>query len=435
MSLLARVQKRALTEKEWMAKALRYNPSSTGREVTISDSMRIAAVYACIRVIAETLGSVPFVTYKRLPADLGKEIDPSYHLYDILHERPNPEQIAMEFRETLTASALTHGDGFAEIVYDGSGRVRELWPLLAGSMEVFRDPSTKAIKYLYTLDSGEKRALRWEQVFHLRNFGGDSLRGYSTIRLFREALALALATEEYGGRFFNNNSRPSGVLESPRAMSTKALERLRDSWEKAHKGLENSHRTAILEGGVTWKPMAMSNNDAQFILARKFQIAEIARIYRVPLHMIGELDKATFSNIEHQGIEFTTHTVRPWATRWEQTTRRDLYDRQPGARTHFSEHNLEGLLRGATKERYDAYHQALTDGWQSVNEVRRRENLNPVPGGDDLRTPLNMAPINEESPAEPEPDAVPDEEIEQNALPSSSEVIAMAYRILRGSRS
>lgn len=410
MSLLGRLVERRvhpMNETEWLLKALGGQATATGRQVGHTDALRIAAVYACIRVISETVASVPFVTYKRIGKN--REVDRNYHLYDVLHSAPNPEMTAIEVREVVTGHAVGRGNGYAEIVYDGLGRVRELWPLLSQYMEVFRRDDNGELAYLYTVPStGEKRALTWRQVFHLRNFGGDGLSGYSTIQLFRETFGLALAQEEFGARFYDNNSRPSGILESPRPMSKTAIARLRESWDAAHKGLTNSHRVAILEGGVTWKQTSISQKDAEYVLGQKFTIAQIARIYRVPLHMIGELDKATFSNIEHQGIEFTTHTIRPWCVRWEQTSQRDLYARQPGARSHYSEHNLEGLMRGSTVDRYNAYHVSLQDGWQSINEVRERENLNPVEGGDDLRVPVNMQTLDQAlKPPEPEPAPAP----------------------------
>jgi HK97 family phage portal protein len=391
MSILGALkrERRALTESEWLLKALGGNVSITGRQVGASDALRISAVYACVRIIAETIASLPLVTYRRL--ERGKERNPRHRLYRLLHDLPNPEMTALELREALTGHAVLRGVAYANIQRDNQGQVTALWPLRPDRMTAFRDPATSAPRYLYTLPSGEQVRLEQQDLLRLRNFGsGDDLNGYSTISLFRETYGLALAAEEYGARFFANDSRPGGVLEVRGKL--KDPERLKESWENAHRSMTDAWRVAILEEGVTWKQIAIPPRDAEFLGLRKFQISEIARIFRVPLHMIAELDRATFSNIEHQAIEFVVHTIRPWAVRWEQAIARDLWPGQVGEQTHFSEHVLDGLLRGDALARAQALAIQRQNGALTANEWREIENRNPLPGGDELLVNGNMLP-------------------------------------------
>jgi HK97 family phage portal protein len=389
-----RRERRALTESEWLLRALGATATATGRQIGANEALHISATYACVRVIAETIGSLPLVVYRRL-ASGGKVRDPGYPLYRLLHDQANPVMTSMEVREALTGHAVLHGNGYAEIERDGGDGIRALWPLRPDRMTVFSDPATDEPRYLYTAPDGRQVAIPWQNVLHLRNFGSGGLTGYSTIELFRESYALALAAEEYGARFFANDSRPGGVLEVPHKL--RDPERLKASWEAAHRGMRESWRVAVLEEGVTWKQIGIPPKDAEFLGLRKFQIAEIARIFRVPLHMIGELDRATFSNIEHQALEFVMHTVRPWAVRWEQVIMRDLFFRQPGARGRFAEHVLDGLLRGDALARAQALAIQRQNGVLTANEWREIENRNPIEGGDALLVNGNMLPIGPDS--------------------------------------
>lgn len=387
--LLALGERRDLTERDWLrGTALWAQDTASGRAVTPAESMQLVAVYACVRVLAETIGTLPLFVYRRLEPR-GRERDNRHPLYSILHERPNPLMTGVEFRECMMGHAALRGNAYAEIVPLAGGGV-ELWPLRPDRMRVVQ-LSDREIGYLYRLPSGEERALPRSRVHHWRGLSSDGLIGYSPVALAREAIGLGLALEEFAARLFGNNARPGGVLQTKDRLSDEGAKRLKASWEEAHRGLEASHRVAILEEGVTWQSVSMNADDAQFLESRKMQTTEIARIFRIPPHLIQDLERATFTNIEHQGLEFVTHTLRPWLVRIEQAIKRDLLAED----SHYAEFLVDGLLRGDIQSRYAAYSVAKQNGWLSANDIRETENLNPISaddGGDTYMVQLNMTP-------------------------------------------
>lgn len=363
-----------------------------GVTMTPDRAVQITAVFAAIRVLAEGLASLPLVVYRRLPGG-GKERAVDHPLYDLLHNQPNPEITSFMFRETLQGHLCTFGNCYAEIETDGRGRIAALWPLQASETEPrWVDGRLYYVTTLPEKFNHERVGLPAERVLHIRGLSPDGLSGYSPIQLARRALGLAAAAEEYGSAFFGNGAQPGGVLEHPAHLSPEAHARLKTDWEVMHQGLENSHRIAILEEGMAYKQTSIPPEDAQFLETRKFQISEIARIYRVPPHMLADLDRATFSNIEHLSLEFVNFTLRPWMVRWEQEILRCLFTRDE-RKTYFAEFLVDGLLRGDIQSRYAAYHTAWQDGWINWNEIREKENLNPIPGGDTHYVPLNMMPV------------------------------------------
>lgn len=346
------------------------------------------AVHNCTRILAETVASLPLPVYRRLPGG-GKERATDHYLYPLLHDQPNPEMTSFEFRETLMGHLALWGNAYAEMERDGAGRVRALWPLRPDRMQIKRDD--RGLRYEYNLPDGKVAVLRQTNIMHVRGLSSNGIVGYSPIRLAREAIGLALATEEFGARFFGQGSRPSGVLEHPGKLSEEAAKRLRKSWEEMHSGLSQAHRVAILEEGMSWKQIGIPPEDAQFLSTREFQVIEIARIFRIPPYLLQDFSRATFSNVEHTAISFVVHTVRPWLVRWEQSFKRDLF--LPGEReTYFAEFLVDGLLRGDIESRYRAYSVARQWGWMSANDVRELENMNPISGGDVYLIPLNMVP-------------------------------------------
>jgi HK97 family phage portal protein len=372
----------------WLVEALGGGKAASGVTVNENTALKSTAVFACVRILAETVASLPLPVYRRLPGG-GKERATDHYLYPLLHDQPNPEMTSFEFRETLMGHLALWGNAYAEIQRNGAGEVVALWPLRPDRMRVSRDD--QGLQYKYTLPDGTTAVLRQRNIMHIRGLSGDGLVGYSPIRMAREAIGLALATEEFGARFFGQGSRPSGVLEHPGKLSKEAKENLRESWERMHSGLSGAHRIAILEEGMKWTQIGIPPEDAQFLETRKFQVTEIARIFRIPPHMLADLERATFSNIEHQSIEFVVHTIRPWLVRWEQAFKRDLF--LPGEREiYFAEFLVDGLLRGDIESRYRAYATARQWGWMSANDVRELENMNPIPGGDVYLIPLNMVP-------------------------------------------
>ena len=356
--------------------------------------MQVAAVFACIRVLAESVASLPLIVYKRRP-DGGKDRDPPHPLYRTLHDRPNRWQTGFEFREMLMGHAALRGNAYAAIKATGGQAVAELTPLHPDRVIPFRAPDG-LIAYEHTPLEGPRRILLQPEMLHIRGLSDDGICGLSPIKLHREAIGLALVTEEHGARLFANGAQLGGVLQHPGKLQPEAVERLKKSWEARYSGVGNAHRTAVLEEGMTWNKVGMTSEDAQFLESRHYQVTEIARIFRIPPHMIGDLSKATFSNIEHQALEFVVHTLRPWLVRWEQAILRDLFT-EPDQETHFVEFLVDGLLRGDTQSRYNAYAVGRQWGWLSANDIRRLENLNPIEqGGDDYFQPLNMASMTQD---------------------------------------
>ena len=371
--------------------SLSQSETATGISVDESKALAATAVFACVRILAETVASLPLLVY-RSKSDGGKERAKSHYLYPILHDIANPEMTSFELREALMGHVCLWGNAYGEIEF-GGGQVLAIWPLRPDRMQVERKGGQ--LLYRYTVvdkQSGSRvETLPAQRVLHIHGLGFNGVSGYSVIGYGRQAVGLALATEEYGARFYGNNASPGGVLEHPGKLNEEAHKRMRTSWDDAHKGLSKSHRIAILEEGVTYKQVGIPPQDSQYLETRKFQSIEITRMYRVPPHMVGDLDRASFSNIEHQSIEFVTHTIRPWVVRWEQALNMDLLTPDE-RRSYFAEFLVDGLLRGDIQSRYQAYATARQNGWMSANDVRGLENMNPIEGGDVYLIPLNMVP-------------------------------------------
>lgn len=361
------------------------NKSATGKAVTANTALQSSAVFACVRVLAETIASLPLFVYRSTPN--GKEKAYDHPCYYMLHDLANEEMTSFTFRETMMTHLLLWGNAYAEIEYNKAGLAKGLWPLRPDQTWPERDPTTGELVYKTILPDGKGVVLPKERVLHIVGLSLDGLVGVSPIRMAREAIGLSLAAEEFGARFFGDGARPGGILEHPGKLSKEARENLRQSWEYMHQGLDKSHRIAILEEGITYKQIGIPPEDAQFLETRRFQIEEIARIFRVPLHLIQDLSHATFSNIEHQSIDFVVHTVRPWLVRWEQALNWKLFY---NSTKFWAEFNVEGLLRGDIESRYRAYATARQWGWMSVNEIRELENMNRIPNGDIYLQPLNM---------------------------------------------
>lgn len=405
------------SENSWLRGIFNFNDSVAGIPVDEFNALNVTAVFACVRILAESIASLPLPVYKML-ATGGKDRATDHYLYSILHDQPNPEMSSFELRETMMGHVLLWGNAYAEIVRDGAGQVAELWPLRPDRMFIWRDPDTHKLQYIYSVKSSfdltmepQKVVMDPSQVLHIRGLGYDGVRGYSPITLNKEGIGLALATQEYGARFFGNGARPSGILSTAKPMSAEAKKFLREDWQGAYGGLSNSQRVAILEDGMSWQSIGVPPETAQFLATRTFQLNEVARMFRVPPHLLQELTRSTHNNIEHQGIDFVIHTIRPWTVRWEQAFRRSLF--RPAERaTYFAEFLLDGLLRGDMASRYAAYAVGRQWGWLSANEVRDRENMNPIDpddgDGDGYLTPLNMVPETE-APGAPADDLPPDD--------------------------
>lgn len=372
--------------------------STSGKVVTERSAMQMTAVYSCVRILAEAIAGLPLHLY-RYRDDGGKEKAIDHPLYLLLHDEPNPEMSSFVFRETLMTHLLLWGNAYAQIIRNGKGEVVALYPLMPNKMSVDRD-SDGHLYYTYQrsneealIAEGTKVVLSPKDVLHIPGLGFDGLVGYSPIAMAKNAIGLAIATEEYGSKFFANGATPSGILEYPGTV--KDPEKVRDSWTRGFSGSGNAHKVAVLEEGMKYTPISISPEQAQFLETRKFQINEIARIFRVPPHMVGDLDKSSFSNIEQQSLEFVKYTLDPWVVRWEQSIQRTLLQDEEKPR-YFVKFNLEGLLRGDYQSRMNGYATARQNGWMSANDIRKLENLDRIPpesGGDLYLINGNMLPL------------------------------------------
>ncbi len=372
-----------------------FGSTTSGKIVNERTALQTTAVYACVRILAEAIASLPLSVYQT--TGLGKEKAINHNLYHLLHDEPNSEMTSFVFRETLMSHLLLWGNAYAQIIRDQNGKVLSLYPLLPNKMSVNRD-SRGNIYYVYTRDSDETPSLAGYgefylsdyEVLHIPGLGFDGLIGYSPIAMAKNAIGMSLATEEYGASFFANGATPGGVLEHPRIV--KDPQRIRESWNSVYQGTKNAHKVAVLEEGMKYQSIGISPEQAQFLETRKFQINEIARIFRVPPHMVGDLEKSSFSNIEQQSLEFVKYTLDPWVTRWEQAMQKALL--LPGEKSQYSiKFNVDGLLRGDYQSRMNGYAIARQNGWMSANDIRELENMNlisPEEGGDIYMVNGNM---------------------------------------------
>lgn len=358
-----------------------FGPSTSGKNVNEFTAMQTTAVYACVRILSETLAALSLQLYRYTSG--GKERVYDHPLYHLLHDEPNPEMTSFIFRETLMSHLLIWGNAYAQIIRDKLGRVQGLYPLRPDKMTVCRDENGQ-IYYIYTKTTDENPAikpygqvpLRKDEVLHIPGLGFDGLVGYSPIAMARNAVGMTMACEEYGASFFANGASPSGVLEHPGVLKDPA--KVRDSWNAVYQGSANAHKVAVLEEGMKYQQIGIPPEEAQFLETRKFQLNEIARLYRIPPHMIGDLDKSSFNNIEQQSMEFVKYTLDPWVIRWEQAMQKALFLPEE-KKQFFLKFNVNGLMRGDYESRMTGYSIGRQNGWLSANDIREMEDMNPVP--------------------------------------------------------
>ena len=372
--------------------------SSSGKAVTERSAMQMTAVYSCVRILSEAVAGLPLQIYKYTDAG-GKEKAIDHPLYHLLHDEPNPEMSSFVFRETLMTHLLLWGNAYAQIIRNGKNEVIALYPLMPNKMTVDRDVNGQ-LYYTYfrgtdeaIKDKEQFVTLRPSDVLHIPGLGFDGLVGYSPIAMAKNAIGMAIACEEYGAKFFANGAAPGGVLEHPGTI--KDPQRVRESWQSTFGGSGNANKIAVLEEGMKYTPIGISPEQAQFLETRKFQINEIARIFRVPPHMVGDLEKSSFSNIEQQSLEFVKYTLDPWVIRWEQSITRALLS-PTEKKKYFVKFNLEGLLRGDYQSRMNGYAIGRQNGWMSANDIRELENLDRIPdeeGGNLYLINGNMLPL------------------------------------------
>lgn len=367
--------------------------TAAGVPVDADRALEADGVLECVQVIAETLATLPLIVYRRT-ADGGKERAPDHPVYELLHRAPNGWQTAFEFVEQMQAHLLIRRNSYAEILRDGNGTPVALEPLHPATVTVER-LDTGRLRYSVRQPNGAPpRRLLQEEVFHLRGLSLDGITGLDLIQKKRESIAVALAAEKFGARYFKLGAATSGVFETPKGLSDKALKHLRESLDKMHAGFENAWRPVILEDGLTFKQTGANAKDAQLVELRQVQRKIIASFFRVPPHKIGILDDATFSNIEQQALEFVSDTLMGPVRRWEAKINRELLgpESSPDGEEYFAEFLLEGLLRAETAARYQAYNLGIQAGFLTRNEARVAENRNPLPGLDTPLEPLNMQP-------------------------------------------
>lgn len=367
--------------------SLLFGRTTSGKTVNERTALQTTAVYACVRILSETIASLPLHVYRYTEG--GKTKDTEHALYTLLHDEPNPDMTSFVFRETLMSHLLIWGNAYSQILRDRSGQVIGLYPLLPDQMSVHRSEKGK-LYYVYNRyeednpNFQEKGSivLSQEEVLHIPGLGFDGLIGYSPIALAKNAVGMTLACEEYGASFFGNGANPGGVLEHPGILKDPA--KVRDSWNAVYQGTRNAHKVAVLEEGMSYKQIGIPPEEAQFLETRKFQINEIARLFRIPPHMVGDLEKSSFSNIEQQSLEFVKYTLDPWVVRFEQALKKSLLLPEE-KKTHFIKFNVDGLLRGDYQSRMNGYAIGRQNGWLSTNDIRELEELNPIPpeeGGD-----------------------------------------------------
>ena len=360
---------------------------NSGEQVDEKSAMQIATVYACVRLLADSVAQLPLHLFRVVGED-GQEKAKDHPLYNILYRQPNPEMTDFSFKEVLMTHLLLWGNAYVQIIRDGKNNVLGLYPLLPENVEIDRDARGNLyyIYHAYTDETpGEKNKdlyFRRDEILHVPGLGFNGLIGFSPIAMMKNSLGSTLAVEKYGSAFFKNGAQPSGVLEHPGVL--KNPEKIRQNWSDVYGGANNAHKVAVLEEGMSYKAISLPPEDSQFLSTRQFGVEEICRIFRVPPHMVQDLQRATFNNIEHLAIEFVMHTLMPWLVRIEQAIIKDvLIDEEKNE--FFPKFNVDGLMRGDYKSRMEGYAVAITNGIMSVNDVRKLEDLDPLDeneGGD-----------------------------------------------------
>ncbi len=380
-----RQYKASLDPKDWLLEALGARETKTGIRVTKETAMRSSAVYGCVRIISESIAYLPFFTYKRL--DRGKEKAIDHPLFDILRLVPNEDMTSFIYRETMLAHLLLWGNSYSQIIRNRLGEVTQLYPLLPDKMKV--EIIDGEVIYTYNNKLVDK-----DKILHIPGLSFNGILGKSPISYAREAIGLGLALEQFGAEFFSSGTNISGVIEHPKSLKPKTYKSLSDSLREKYSGLGKTHRLMLLEEGMKYVKTTIPPEDSQFIESRKYQIEDIARIFRVPLHLLQNLDRATFDNIEHQSIDFIVHTIGPWMERIEQSVNTKLYSKEE-RKKYFSEFKVEGFLRGDMETRYRSYDIARRNGWFSADDIRELENMNPLPDGQGeiYLVPLNMMDV------------------------------------------
>lgn len=362
----------------------------SGASVNEHTVMSVSAVYACVRILSESIASLPIKVYQN--TDKGRREAKESPAWKLLKSQPNQWQTPFELMEMQTAILALRGNSYS-FIGRSAGEPNELIPLQPDKVGVMKLPDGQPV-YQY-----EGQTYRSTEILHLKGLTRNGYTGISTISALADTFGLSLSTRDQAATHFNNGATPGGVIETPVELDKKQVEQLREEWDKRHAGVQNTGRPAILYGGMKWNTIAMNAKDAQMLESRKFEVEEIGRIFRIPLNLLQSTEKSTSwgSGIEQQNIGFVEYTLRPWLVRIEQAMSRVLLSEQEKATGHYIEFNLDALLRGDFKTRMDGYKIGVEGGIYTVNEVRERENLPKLPGntGDVTYRPLNTQPVGE----------------------------------------
>jgi HK97 family phage portal protein len=364
--------------------------TKAGVNVTTGTAMRTAAVWACVTVRSEDIAKLPVHLYRRRK-DGGKDRATEHPAYRLMHDQANYRNTAFEFKQMMQMQVDLHGNALAVKELDARGQIAALWPIQWTNVQILKSKDERDLFYRVMIGN-EQIIIPAEDVFHLRGNTLDGVCGLSPIAWQRETIGLAMAQDTYAGAFFGNSAQPNGALISPEKLSKEAADALRTSWEARFRGPENSNKLAIFDGGMDWRQIGMNNADAQFIEARKYQNAEIWRIFRVPPHKVGDLEKATFSNIEMQALEYVQDCLMSIMERWQQALARDILSEKDRTE-YFFEFMPDAILKGDILSRYGAYQIGLMNGWLSDNDIRDRENMNRIEDGDQYFRSMNLQPL------------------------------------------
>lgn len=410
----------------WLVEMFGGAESRSGRRVNEDTAVQVTAVFACVRLLSQVLASLPLHTYRRTEG--GKEKAQDHPLYFVLHSLWNKECTSYQGRLIMMVNLLLTGDAFAEVVRNKAGDVMELWPIPSHRVCIRRNLKQDEYYYEVNLPDGGTKPLYRDQMLHIPWLGMENFASYKPIALAREAIGLSLAAEEFGARFFSGGANASGIAEYPGKLSDEAYERYKKTFGDKYSGLGKSHRVIFLEEGLKFHKLTINPNEAQALETRQHQVIEICRFYGVPPHLVMDLERATFSNIEHQDLSFVKYSLQPYLVSWEQEFIRQLYT-SSDRRIYFSEFSVEGLLRGDSKARAEFYTSMFNIGVYSQNDIRAKENDNPFEGGDKHYVPLNMVAIEDyEPPGDPpdEPAAKNDRQTEERAKTKTKIALAKA---------
>lgn len=361
-----------------LREALLGSPTASGAHVTPSKALQLSVVYACVRLLSFSAAGLPFNLYRRKGDDSEAAVD--HPLYELLHALPNEEMTSVDHRTMLMASLLLQGNAYHEFARDNRGVVRELWPLHPERMLVDRSKKTGKLIFEYH-DTGGARQIRNDRMWRVSGFTTNGIIGLSPIGLARESIGLGLSAEQYGATLFANGGQPAGFISFGADIKPEVRKDAQGAWNDEHRNRESWHKVPFLQGGAQWQSISLNAEDSQFLETRKYQRSELCGFYGVPPHMVGDLDKATFSNIEHQSIQFVVYSLMPWLVRIEQSVYRDLLTPQE-RRDYYVRHKVEGLLRGDSKARGEFYRSLFNMGALTPNQIRLLEEMNSMEGGD-----------------------------------------------------